>query len=304
MNCPLDKTCVTIGPLDPLPCDDCGDSVDNETGALAGAWATKKVMLDLRGNGQTICVGIYCDDCAAEVASRLRDSLPDEQPESIADAILQADAEIVQAILDSPGHGFDPDIHVVKEGEAHKIPEGAATVPYDREAYLAQALKEIFVRYVGNDMTQWPERQEEFRRVAARAAQGELWKLDDWKCKRCDTMNLEVAQSCRKCGKERGERVITHVNTVPGSLMERVMEARTKRSGIWGELWQPTEPENMSLLQREEEQSKADAQHGDSELVGLGHPPCPFCGAPNPVGVKECGACHRKFTPPATKFQE
>lgn len=75
MEYPLDKTCVMIEPLDPVPCDDCGDDTDG-FGESVGQDATKKVMLDLRGNGMEICVGVYCDGCAEEVASRLRESLP------------------------------------------------------------------------------------------------------------------------------------------------------------------------------------------------------------------------------------
>ncbi len=71
MTYPLDKTCVTIEPLDCQSCDDCGDDVQ----------ATKKVMLDLRGNGINICVGVYCDECGEEVADRLRGSLPNERPD-------------------------------------------------------------------------------------------------------------------------------------------------------------------------------------------------------------------------------
>lgn len=70
----------------------------------------------------------------------------------------------------------------------------------ERESQLAQSLKALWVEYLGHDLSRWPERQQEFRCVSARAQRSQLWTVGDWACTRCSTMNLEFDGACRKCG--------------------------------------------------------------------------------------------------------
>lgn len=57
------------------------DAPDEECDGCTASPAHKIVVLDLRNNGETHCLGRYCAECAEEFAARLRASLPPEQPE-------------------------------------------------------------------------------------------------------------------------------------------------------------------------------------------------------------------------------
>ena len=76
----IDSGDVYIHPIPVEMCERCEDD-DSDPAKYAGVPATKIVTLDLRGSGQEITIGVYCDKCAEESAFRLRESLPKEQPE-------------------------------------------------------------------------------------------------------------------------------------------------------------------------------------------------------------------------------
>lgn len=61
--------------IHPLPVEFC-ERCEDELGVSAPA--TKILTLDIRGLGQGLHVGIYCDICVEIMADRLRNSLPAE----------------------------------------------------------------------------------------------------------------------------------------------------------------------------------------------------------------------------------
>jgi hypothetical protein len=62
----LDQGDVLVEGHKPAECEECS------------APATKDVFLDLRAIGETRCIGVFCDECAAEMAERLKRGLPPE----------------------------------------------------------------------------------------------------------------------------------------------------------------------------------------------------------------------------------
>lgn len=62
---------VLVEAIEPPECSDCVDR------------ATKRVLVELRGIGQSVHIGDFCNDCAAVVAEGLRRSLPPSPDEVI-----------------------------------------------------------------------------------------------------------------------------------------------------------------------------------------------------------------------------